>query len=124
MSDLTPAQIAQYREEFKGYPESLKALEVVEEYEGNLEETALRLAGRETEMGNKWLKTYLQKKEIKSIICKDNFRKRIAPGLITGSLELLLAITPNPIPPGLATVIVIYLAEDGIDWLCNECEDS
>ena len=61
---ITSQQIAQFRSQLAEYPEALKALDAIEDCEGNIEDAAISLAiqaGQEPNISENWLDGFAEK---------------------------------------------------------------
>jgi hypothetical protein len=125
MSDairLTPEEIQNYRELFKDYPEALDALDLIDESDGDLIESAnllaaeagIEISSRKGEDIN-ILDKLAQK--FRSVICDEDFMDDLMSGLLTAGVTTLTA--GGQIPQAVATSIVIYLTKKGVKIWCQ-----
>lgn len=125
MSDptqLTKEEIQQYREQFKDYPEALDALDLIQESEGDLIESANLLAmeaGVEIPVRRGEAENILDKftKKCRSVVCDDDFMDDLMSGLLTAAVATLTVT--GQIPEALATPVVIYLSKKGVKQWCQ-----
>lgn len=119
---LTSEDIQQYREQFKDYPESLDALDLIEESEGDLIEPTQLLAmeaGIEISVRAGEEENILDRlaKKCHSIVCDDDFINTLLSGLLTAAVATLAV--SGQIPQAVATPVVIYLAKKGVKQWCQ-----
>jgi hypothetical protein len=125
MSDathLTPEEIQNYQEQFKDYPEALDALDLIDESDGDLIESAnllaaeagIEISSRAGEDVN-ILDKLAQK--CRSIICDEDFMDDLMSGLLTAGVATLTV--SGQIPQAVATPVVIYLTKKGVKIWCQ-----
>jgi hypothetical protein len=125
MSDatrLTPEEIQNYREQFKDYPEVLDALDLIDESDGDLIESAnllaaeagIEISSRKGEDVN-ILDKLAQK--CRSVICDEDFMDDLMSGLLTAGVATLTV--SGQIPQAVATPVVIYLTKKGVKIWCQ-----
>ncbi|MCA1992987.1 MAG: hypothetical protein LDL41_13260 [Coleofasciculus sp. S288] len=119
MTLVTAQEIAQFRSELATYPEALKALDVIEDCEGDLEDAAIALAiaaGQQPQRDNaEWLDALARK--CRAVICQKEFRE----DLLKGNYSLMfryLAETPL-LPAILATPVLMYVVRQGVNIFCE-----
>lgn len=119
MDLVTPEEIAQFRRQFANYPPALKALEFLEDCEGDLEDAAISLAiraGQQPQQDNAaWLASLA--KRCRSAICQEIMRDNLSRGALD-KVAIALA-NLDLIPAVLAAPIVIYALKQGIDDFCH-----
>jgi hypothetical protein len=119
---LTPEEIQNYREQFKDYPEALDALDLIDESDGDLIESAnllaaeagIEISSRAGEDVN-ILDKLAQK--CRSIICDEDFMDDLMSGLLTAGVATLTV--SGQIPQAVATPVVIYLTKKGVKIWCQ-----
>jgi len=116
---ITSDEIERYRKEFAGYPESIDALELIEENEGDLQQAVSLLAMEYGVIITKRKTSLLEDLVYKyrNIICNDSFMDDLMTGLLTAGIAGLTA--SGQIPTALATPIVIYLVKVGVKNWCE-----
>jgi hypothetical protein len=125
---LTPAKIAQYRAELANNSDALAALDVIEEWDGDLADSTESLATRngiegvEDNADLRWFVELLQK--CREHICTaryEDLREKYIPGLIPPITDFIAG--GFGCPPGIAgiiaTPIAIYIQEEGMDKFCK-----
>jgi hypothetical protein len=130
MITITSEEIAQYRSELADYPEALTALDVIEEWDGDLADAAESIATRngiegvEDNAGSRWFSVMLVKIRDLTKICEpenQNFRENYLPALIPPIADLMSS--SFGCPPGvagiLATPFAIYIKEEGMEKFCQ-----
>lgn len=125
---VTPEQIALYRKQLADNQEALAALDVIEDWDGDLADASESIAqkngieGVETNADLRWFTQKLE--QCHKFICqpkyenlKDKYVSTLIPVLtefIAGSLGC---------PPGvaglIATPFALYIAEEGLDKFCQ-----
>ena len=136
MSDttqLTSEQIAQYRIEFADNENVLSALDVIEEWEGDLADAAESIATRngiegvEDNADFTWFVIVLNK--CRDSICQpkyENLREKYLPALIPPLTDIIAGcfMCPPGVAGLLSTPVAIYISEEGMDKFCQNCSDS
>jgi hypothetical protein len=130
MTTITSEEIAQYRSELVDYPEALAALDVIEEWDGDLADAAESIATRngiegvEDNAGSRWFSVMLVKIREFTKICEpenQNFRENYLPALIPSIADLMSS--SFGCPPGvaglLATPFAVYIKEEGMEKFCQ-----
>lgn len=119
MTIISSQEIEAYRAQLAAFPGALKALEVIEDCEGDLEDAAMSLAiriGQEPQMDNsEWLDALVRK--WRSVICKREFRADLSQGSIASVIEFLAL--SELLPATLATPMLIYAMKLGIQDFCQ-----
>ena len=119
---LTPDEIQAHRKLFKDYPEALDALDLIDESDGDLIESAnllaaeagIEISSRAGEDVN-ILDKLAQK--CRSIICDEDFMDDLMSGLLTAGVATLTV--SGQIPQAVATPVVIYLTKKGVKIWCQ-----
>ncbi|WP_017720061.1 hypothetical protein [Kamptonema formosum] len=118
MTAVTPEEIAQFRTELAAYPDALKALDVIEDCEGDLEDAALSLA---IEVGQ----------EPDSLTWLDGFAKRCRVGICEVKEDFLsgkyAAVAANLMgkrlcPEILLAPALMYVMKLGVSNFCDPLE--
>lgn len=126
---LTPEQIERYRAELADNPDALTALDVIEEWEGDLADAAESLAirngieGVEDRADLRWFVIVLKK--CRDSICQAKYeiwREKIVPALIPPLADIIAGsfMCPPGVAGLLATPVAIYIQEEGMDKFCQE----
>lgn len=121
MTTITQAEIDQFREQLRDYPEALASLDVIQECEGHLEDAVtllmMRETGKEPDRGaDEWLQ------KCRTAICQEDVKEALASGLIAPAIEPL-GISMG-FPPGTATALGILAFKIGIKKLCEPKSES
>jgi hypothetical protein len=130
---LTSEQIAKYRVELADNPVFLAALDVIEEWDGDLADAAESIAtlngiqGVEDNADMRWFFIVLNK--CRDSICQKRYeivREKIVPALIPTLTEMVAAsfLCPPGIATLLSTPIAIYIQEEGINKFCQVSTDD
>jgi hypothetical protein len=124
MTIVTSQEIARFRTELSNYPEAMKALDAIEDCEGDLEDAAIALAiraGQQPQRDNaEWLDALARK--CRSVICQKEFRGDLLNGTYAPMLRYL-AETPL-LPPILATPVLMYVVSQGINHFCEPLDSQ
>jgi hypothetical protein len=133
MTTVTQEEIQQFREQLRDYPEALTALDVIEEYDGNLPAAAKAIAIRNDIEGvadyglSDWFDERLQ--ECRNFICQPKNRsmtKNYLPALIPPLADLLAGSLGCP--PGVAAIIAtpfaVYINDEGLDKFCESFDSQ
>lgn len=118
MTTVTAQEIAQFRTELGNNPDAMKALNVIEDCEGDLEDAAMALAiraGQQPQRDNaEWLDALARK--CRAVICQKEFRQDLLNGSYAPMVRYL-AETPL-LPPILATPVLMYVVRQGVNDFC------
>ncbi|HEY9675758.1 MAG TPA: hypothetical protein V6D11_30220 [Waterburya sp.] len=118
MTTLTAQEIAQFRAELANNPDAIKALNLIEDCEGDLEDAAMALAiraGQQPQRDNaEWLDALARK--CRAVICQKEFRQDLLNGSYAPMVRYL-AETPL-LPPILATPVLMYVVHQGVNDFC------
>ena len=119
MTIVTSQEIAQFRSELANNPEAMKALDVIEDCEGDLEDAAIALAiraGQQPQRDNaEWLDALARK--CRAVICQKEFREDLLNGTFSPMIRYL---AETPLLPGiLATPVLIYVLRQGVNSFCE-----
>ena len=136
MSDttqLTSEEIAQYRVELADNTDALAALDVIEEWEGDLADAAESIATRngiegvEDNADFRWFAIVLNK-------CRDfifqpnyeNLREKYLPALIPTLTGIIVGylMCPPQVAGILSAIVAVYIQDQGLDKFCQNCSDS
>lgn len=133
MTTVTPEEIKQLREQLRDYPEALTALNIIEEYDGNLPSAAKAIAIRNDIEGvadyglTDWFDERLQ--ECRNFICQPKYRsltKNYLYALLPPLTDLLAGSLGCP--PGVAGIIAtpfaVYINDEGLDKFCESFDSQ
>lgn len=116
MTTVTSEEIAQFRTELAAYSDALKALDAIEDCEGDLEDAALILAievGQEPD-GPEWLDGFA--KRCRPAICDKEFTEDLLNGKFASVAASLTAKRVCPeilLPP-----VLMYVMKQGVNNFC------
>jgi len=119
MDKVTPEEMTEFRRQFASYPPAMKALDFIEDCEGDLEDAAISLAiraGQHPQQDNaEWL-TALAKR-CRAAICQETMREN----LLDGSLDKVAIALANLdlVPAVLAAPAIIYALKQGVEDFCQ-----
>ncbi|MCC3530826.1 MAG: hypothetical protein EAZ88_24735 [Oscillatoriales cyanobacterium] len=126
MTTITQAEIEQYRSQLQEYPDALKALDVLEECEGDLEFAAETVAIKSGELDNdlgakdpnepSWLEKSAAK--LRPHICTQAFKDVLSQGFAVALGSLITAGVYLGVP---LTLILIYISTKNLDNFCQDC---
>ncbi len=112
---VTPEKINRLREQLKHDPEALAALDTIQECGGNLEDAARLIAiAAGTEVESDLLEKLSS--QCRSVICQDGMKAEL-PVMISAIAEFL--VSTSAFPSKLATLIVLFAIEQGIEDFCD-----
>ncbi len=124
MTTVTSQEIAQFRTELANNPEAMRALDAIEDCEGDLEDAAIALAirvGQQPQRDNaEWLDALARK--CRAVICQKEFRDDLLNGSYTPMIRYL-AETPL-LPSILATPVLMYVVRQGINHFCEPLDSQ
>lgn len=119
MTIVTSQEIALFRSELANNPEAMKALDAIEDCEGDLEDAAIALAiraGQQPQRDNaEWLDALARK--CRAAICQKEFREELLNGSFAPMIRYLME-TPL-LPSILATPVLMYVVRQGINDFCE-----
>jgi hypothetical protein len=126
MTTITQSEIEHYRSQLQEYPDALKALDVLEECEGDLEYAAETLAIESGELDDdlgdedpnepSWLEKSADK--LRPHICTQAFKDVLSQGFAVALGSLITA----GIYPGVPlTLVLIYISTKNLDKFCQDC---
>ncbi|WP_445245191.1 hypothetical protein [Microcoleus sp. OTE_8_concoct_300] len=118
---ITSQQIAQFRSQLAEYPEALKALDAIEDCEGNIEDAAISLAiqaGQEPNISENWLDGLA--KRCRVAICKSEVKEELTNGELNAAFRDLVAA--KICPEILVASVIIYVFKTGVNEFCEPLE--
>lgn len=119
----TPAEISQLRQQLADYPETLEALQSIEDCDGDIADAALSLAlkaGLEPDTNETWLASYA--KRFRHTACQEQFRQPLQEQQLMG---LINHLTQETTCPGLlAAPVALFIAKTGVDQFCYTFDNS
>ena len=121
MMIITSQQIAQFRSQLAEYPEALKALDAIEDCEGNIEDAAISLAiqaGQEPNISENWLDGLA--KRCRVAICKSEVKEELKNGQLNAAFRDLVGA--KICPDILVTSVIIYVFKTGVNEFCEPLE--
>lgn len=131
---LTPEQIAKYRADLADNPDALAALDVIEEWDGDLADAAESIATRngiegvEDNADFRWFAIVLSK--CRDSICqpkyetlREKYLRELIPTLTNIIAGYYIAHHPNFVAI-LSTIVAVYIQEEGMDKFCQNSSDS
>ena len=127
---LTSEKIVQYRVELADNPDFLAALDVIEEWDGDLADAAESIATRNGIQGvedngdSRWFVIVLN--TCRHSICQPKLREKYLPALIptlTGIIAGYL-MCPPPVAGILSAIVAVYIQDQGLDKFCQNYTDD
>ncbi|MBD2579013.1 hypothetical protein [Oscillatoria sp. FACHB-1406] len=119
---VTPEEIEDFRQKLANYPPALKALDEIEDCEGDLADAALSLAiraGQEPQQDSvDWLGSMA--KRCRAVICQEVLRDNLETGALDKAAIALANL--KIIPSILAVPVLIYVLKQGLDDFCLPLE--
>jgi len=124
MITVTAVDILEYRAELGGDAGAIKALDMLEDCEGNLEDAAISLAiqaGHEPDASDQWLDGFVKRWRAK--ICQPGLRDTLEEAeTLADWLRSLSGVTDLPSP--LVTIIAIYVSKTGLEPFCQPMDEK
>jgi hypothetical protein len=114
---LTSTEIERYRTELADNSAALRALEMIEDCEGDVEDAAIALAlrvGQEPDRSEQWLDGLAKRWRV--FLCQADVQAELTQGTIANAISLLSAETT--LPAILATPVVLYVLKTGVEGFC------
>jgi hypothetical protein len=132
-TQLTQEKIAQYRVELADNENALAALDVIEEWDGDLADATESIATRngiegvEDNADMRWFVIVLDK--CRDYICQPRYealRETYLPALIPPLTDIIAGcfMCPPGVAGLLSTPVAIYISEEGMDNFCQTSSDS
>lgn len=118
---VTSQEIAQYRSQLANNAAALKALDEIEDCEGDLEDAAIALAiqvGQQPNTSDNWLEGLAKRCRVE--ICEQQFREDLLNGNCASVVEYLE--TTKLCPRLLVTPVVLYALKTGVNDFCQPLE--
>ncbi len=115
---ISPEELARYRSQVSSNEIALKALDMIEDCEGDLEDAAIALAlqvGQEPDRSEQWLDGLAKRWRV--FLCQTGIKEALQAGTISSAIALLAAETT--IPAILATPVVLYVSKAGVGDFCK-----
>lgn len=123
MTVLSSEEINAYRQQLADYPGALKALEIIEDCEGDLEDATMAIAirvGQQPQRNNsEWLDALARK--WRSVICQPEFRSELYHNSCVSLINYFA--TSELLPAMLATPVLLYVLKQGVGGFCQPLED-
>ena len=118
MVQITSQEIAQFRSQLAEYPEALKALDEIEDCEGDIEDAAISLAiqaGQEPNISENWLDGLA--KRCRVAICRSEIKEELTNGQLNAAFRDLVAakLCPEILVPS----VIIYVFKTGVNDFCD-----
>jgi hypothetical protein len=120
---VTLAEIEQYRTDLADDPIALRALEMIDDCEGDLEDAAIALAlqvGQEPDRSDRWLDSVAKRWRVS--LCEGEVKEDLLAGNVGSVVRSLSSNTM--IPSALATPIVLYVLKVGIEPFCEPLQEK
>jgi len=120
---LTLAEINQFNASLADYPEARRALQEIEDCDGDLEDAAISLAlraGQEPDTNEQWLASF--SKRYRHIACQPQFRQALTaaqPGTFVNHLT-----QETDCPALLAAPVALYIIKSGITQFCHSFDNA
>jgi len=118
MINVTLDKIDHYRSQFAENPAALRALDTLEDCEGNLEDAAINLAlkaGQEPTESEGWLEGFAKRWRVQ--LCQAHLRPHILADNLKDAVPVLVEMTNLPV--GLAIALLLYVKNGGLDDFCK-----
>ena len=119
---LTQDRIDHYRSALASDPNALRAVDLIEDCEGDLEDAAIVLAlqaGQEPDRSERWLESLA--KRWRAFLCQKRVKQELTAETVADVVRSLTAETT--IPAVLAVPVVIYILETGVESFCKPFEE-
>jgi hypothetical protein len=119
---VTSQEIAQFRSELAHNFSAMKALDEIENCEGNIEDAAISLAlhaGQEPTTSEDWLESLA--KRCRTILCEKEAKNKLLRGNLS---QVVVSLSEsNLCPEILAVPIILYIIKTGINDFCSALDD-
>jgi hypothetical protein len=117
------AEIAQLKTQLADYPDALRALQDIEDCDGDIEDAALALAlkaGLEPDTNEAWLNSFA--KRFRHIACQVQWRNDLLANQPMGLINCLTQETSCPAL--LAVPVALYIIKTGVNEFCHSFDNS
>jgi hypothetical protein len=124
MITVTAVDILEYRAELASDAGATKALDMLDDCEGNLEDAAIALAiqaGHEPDASDRWLNGFVKRWRAK--ICEPSLRDSLSKAeTLAEWVRSLAEVTGLPSP--LVTIVAIYVSKIGLEPFCQPMDEK
>ncbi len=123
MITVTLEEIERYRVELASNSAALKALDMIEDCEGDLEDAAIALAlqvGQEPEQSERWLDGLAKRWRV--FVCQADIKESFMAGSALNAVQLLE--TSTDLPNVLAVPVVLYVMKTGVEDFCKLLQEK
>lgn len=123
MITVTLEEIERYRVELADHSAALKALDMIEDCEGDLEDAAIALAlqvGQEPERSERWLDGLAKRWRV--CVCQADIKTSVMAGSALDAVNALE--TKTDIPNVLALPVVLYVMKTGVEEFCKLLDEK
>lgn len=120
---VTLEEIEQYRAEVLDDPIALRALEMIEDCEGDLEDAAIALAlqvGQEPDQSDNWLDGIAKRWRVS--LCSGELKESLLAGSV--GLAVRSLSTDTMLPSALAMPIALYVLKTGVEAFCEPLQEK
>ena len=120
---LSPEDITHFKSSLSEYPEAQKAMQEIEDCDGDLEDAAISLAlraGQEPDTNEQWLASF--SKRYRHIACQSQFRPALIDAQTKGLVDYLSNKTDCPAL--LAAPVAIYISKSDVANFCHSFDNS
>ena len=120
---VTLEEIEQYRAELADDPIALRALDMIADCEGDLEDAAIALAlhvGQEPDQSDNWLDGVAKRWRVS--LCNGELKESLLAGSV-GEVVRSLS-TDTMLPSALATPIALYVLKTGVEAFCKPLQEK
>lgn len=120
-------EIEHYRDTFAHDPIALKALDMIEDCDGDLEDAAISLAlqaGQEPDRSEQWLNGLAKRWRV--FLCQTGIKESLESGLESGTIadSVKLFATETDVPKVLALPVILYVLKSGIEDFCKPLQEK
>jgi hypothetical protein len=123
MFTVTLDEIDQFRTDLTNDPIALRALDMIEDCEGDIEDAAITLAlqvGQQPDRSDQWLDGLAKRWRV--FLCETEHKEPLLAGSIVEAVRSLSVETS--LPSILAVPIVLYVLKSGVESFCKPLEEK
>ncbi len=120
---LSAQEIAHYRSELSDDEMALRALDMIEDCEGDLEDAAIALGlqvGQEPDRSDQWLDGIAKRWRV--FLCQTGIKEQLQSNTVANAVALLSQETS--LPSLLATPVVLYVVKTGVEEFCRPLQEK